>query len=85
MFPEPSESKKPTPTLVFMHENAGNIGMRLDYFKFLIKKFNVNVLAMAYRGFSESEGKPTEEGLKLDAAAILLFLEKPEVINQEIA
>ena len=77
MFPNPSDVHGPIPTFVFMHENAGNLGMRLDYFKFLIKTFNVNVLAMAYRGFSESDGSPDEAGLKLDAEAILSFLENP--------
>ena len=71
MYPNPEEVNTPIPTMIFMHENAGNIGMRLDYFKFLIQTFNVNVLAMAYRGFSDSDGSPTEEGLKLDAQAIL--------------
>ena len=85
MYPNPDENDKPIPTMVFMHENAGNIGMRLDYFKFLIQTFNVNVLAMAYRGFSDSDGSPTEEGLKLDADAILSFLEKPKDYHQEIA
>lgn len=30
-----------------------------------------NVLIVAYRGFSDSEGTPTEKGLQLDAEAIL--------------
>jgi len=34
-------------------------------------------LAIAYRGFSESEGSPNEIGLKLDADAIVEFLRKP--------
>lgn len=55
-----------------MHENAGNIGLRLPYFKWVIKNLEVNVLSMAYRGYSYSDPvAPDEKGLKLDADAIL--------------
>jgi len=66
--------------IVFLHENAGNIGLRLPYFKELINNLGVNVLAMAYRGYSYSDQdkKPNEEGLKLDANAIMQFLNGPE-------
>lgn len=42
----------------------------MDYFELLVKKVGVNVLCMAYRGYSKSEGTPSEEGLKIDARAI---------------
>ena len=58
-------------TIVFMHENAGNIGLRMDYFEHMVSSLNVNILTMAYRGYSQSEGTPTEEGLKTDALAIM--------------
>lgn len=41
-------------TVVFFHENAGNIGLRLDYFERLCKQVGVNVLCVAYRGYSGS-------------------------------
>lgn len=41
-------------TVVFFHENAGNIGLRLDYFELLCKHVGVNVLCIAYRGYSSS-------------------------------
>lgn len=50
-------------TVVFMHENTGNLGMNLDYFETLVKKVGVNVLCVSYRGYSKSEGVPTEHGL----------------------
>lgn len=44
-----------------MHENAGNIGLRLPYFKMVIDNLEVNILSMAYRGYSYSdEETPTE-------------------------
>ena len=50
-------------TVVFFHENAGNIGVRLDYFEMLFKRVNVNVLCVGYRGYGHSEGTPSEVGL----------------------
>jgi len=64
------------PTIVFLHENAGNIGLRIPYFKYLVENLGVNILTMAYRGYSYSDqAVPDEAGLKLDADAILAFLE----------
>jgi fermentation-respiration switch protein FrsA (DUF1100 family) len=56
-------SFKDKDTIVFMHENAGNIGLRLDYFEHICNNVGCNVLAIAYRGYSKSQGTPTEEGL----------------------
>ena len=47
-------------TLIFLHENAGNIGLRLDYFELVYNKLDVNIVAVAYRGYSRSEGEPNE-------------------------
>lgn len=43
-------------TVVFLHENAGNIGLRLDYFQLMCHQVGVNVVCFAYRGYSRSEG-----------------------------
>ena len=50
-------------TIIFFHENAGNIGLRLDYFQLVCIQVNVNVLSVAYRGYSGSQGTPSEAGL----------------------
>ena len=59
--------------VIFFHENAGNLGLRLDYFSMLYHEMNCDVLAVAYRGYSDSSGTPSEKGLKLDAAAVMEF------------
>ena len=41
--------------------------MRLDFYQMLYQKLHVNILTIAYRGYSSSEGIPSEDGLKLDA------------------
>jgi hypothetical protein len=71
-----------------MHENAGNIGLRIPYYGMVARNMGVNILTMAYRGYSYSdEVSPDEEGLKRDADAIIKFLENPgdeysQIINR---
>lgn len=47
--------ERQTPTLIFMHENAGNLGHRVPFYKYIIDALNVNILSMAYRGYSYSD------------------------------
>jgi len=64
-------------TVVFYHENAGNLGLRLNYFSMLYHEMGFNVLAFAYRGYSPStleSGSPSEESLKTDAKLILQYI-----------
>lgn len=71
----PNVSGEETVTLVFMHENAGNIGLRLPFYKYLINNLGINILSMAYRGYSYSDfAEVNERGLKLDGEAINDFL-----------
>jgi len=73
-------------TVVFMHENAGNIGLRIPFFEIIVNDLQMNVLSMAYRGYSYSDQvSPTEEGIKKDADAIIKFLRNPEMMDEEIA
>ena len=43
----------------------------MAFIKNIHERTQSNVLLVAYRGFSDSEGVPTEEGLQLDAFAIM--------------
>lgn len=43
----------------------------------LMQKVPCNYLIVAYRGYSDSEGEPTEDGLKLDAFAIMEYVTGP--------
>jgi len=67
-----------------MHENAGNIGQRMDYFQVLYENINVNIVVFGYRGYSDSDGKPSEYGIKMDAEAIVSYVMKEEMINQDL-
>ena len=72
-------------TLIYFHGNAGNVGARLPNIEIFVKTLNTNVLILAYRGYGDSEGKPSEEGLKLDAEATLEHaLEDDDIDNDRI-
>ena len=70
-------------TLIFFHENAGNVGSRLPNIEILVKELNTNVLILAYRGYGDSEGTPSEDGLKLDAEATLEYAQNRDDIDND--
>jgi fermentation-respiration switch protein FrsA (DUF1100 family) len=63
----------PRGTLLFSHGNAGNVSHRLDSVR-LFHSLNLNVLIYDYRGYGESEGKPSEEGTYRDVQAAWNYL-----------
>ena len=78
------QDPKDKPTIIFFHENAGNIGLRLDYFQLLYTQVQCNILSVAYRGYSASEGTPNEAGLCIDGKAIIDYARsRKDVINQK--
>jgi fermentation-respiration switch protein FrsA (DUF1100 family) len=62
-------------TLLFCHGNGGNITHRLDSIN-IFHELGVNCLIFDYRGYGNSEGKPTEEGTYLDARAAYEWLQE---------
>src|SRR5689334_20161544 len=61
-------AQKNHPTILFLHGNAGHIGYRMP----LIRQFldaGLGVLLLEYRGYGGNPGKPSEQGLYLDAQA----------------
>jgi fermentation-respiration switch protein FrsA (DUF1100 family) len=63
----------PRGTLLFSHGNAGNIAHRLDSIR-QFHSLGLNVLIYDYRGYGESEGRPTEAGTYLDVKAAWDYL-----------
>lgn len=59
--------------ILYFHGNAGNLGDRSHKFAAFADD-GFGVLAITYRGYSGSAGKPSEAGLLLDADAALQFL-----------
>ncbi len=55
-------------TVIVFHGNAGNLSHRLDTLR-IFHDLGLNTLLFSYRGYGQSEGRPSEAGLMLDAAA----------------
>jgi len=60
-------------TFLAFHGNASNIANRTPTYEFL-HGAHVNVLALEYRGYGRSEGKPSEAGVYRDAEAAYEYL-----------
>jgi fermentation-respiration switch protein FrsA (DUF1100 family) len=59
---------------LLLHGNAGNVTLLSQTLRTLNRRHNLAVLALDYRGFGKSEGKPTESGLYQDARAARAWL-----------
>ncbi|EJC98093.1 alpha/beta-hydrolase [Fomitiporia mediterranea MF3/22] len=68
---EISESISTRPTILLFHGNAASRAMsfRVQHCSTYASRFGANVLAIDYRGFGDSEGTPSEDGLISDARA----------------
>jgi fermentation-respiration switch protein FrsA (DUF1100 family) len=67
----PAKSSKLT--LLFCHGNGGNIGHRLDSIN-IFHNLGLSCFIFDYRGYGNSQGKPSEEGTYADAAAAYKWL-----------
>ena len=56
--------------LLFFHGNAGNVSHRLERAKLLVAALGVDLFLVDYRGYGQSTGRPSEDGLYTDAAAV---------------
>lgn len=78
---QPRERQRHSPTIVFFHGNAGNMGHRLQNCVGLYHNLHCNILLVEYRGYGLSEGAATEDGLYADAEASLSYLFTRNDIN----
>jgi len=69
------------PTFVFFHANAANMGFRLPNVEKINKILKANVFMVSYRGYGESQGAPTEEGLKIDADTTMEYVLKRKEVD----
>lgn len=60
--------------------------MRLQYFQHYYNQVKCNILAVAYRGFGDSTGKPNQLGIEKDASAILrhIFYERKDLDHSRV-
>ena len=76
------EQSQTLPTLLFFHGNAGNISHRLENVDYLFKK-GMNLFIIDYRGYGNSQGSPTEDGVYRDALASYQVLSNRQDIDPE--
>ncbi|OZJ05571.1 hypothetical protein BZG36_01687 [Bifiguratus adelaidae] len=59
-------------TILYFHGNAGNRAApwRVQTYMRMADRWDVNVITVDYRGFGNSEGKPSEDGLHMDAMTV---------------
>ena len=62
------------PTVLYLHENAGNLSHRFGNIKAMLERVECNCLILSYRGYGSSTGVPSETALLLDSMAALRFL-----------
>lgn len=68
-----SAAGEPKATLLFFHGNAGNMTHRFQWCRELCK-LQLNILAIDYRGYGKSSGKPSEAGLYKDGESAYDYL-----------
>ena len=61
-------------SLLWFHGNAGNLSHRAEMLLRLATLLPAEVMIVGYRGYGRSEGRPSEEGLYLDARAAWRYL-----------
>ncbi|CAG8498501.1 28_t:CDS:2 [Paraglomus brasilianum] len=77
----PDEVARNSPTLLFYHANAGNMGHRLPIAQVFYKRFKWNVAMLSYRGYGLSEGSPNEEGMRIDAQTMLDYVKNDDILK----
>lgn len=74
----------PSPiTWLWFHGNAGNVGGRVDLIRDLHDAVGVSIFIVSYRGYGDSDGSPSEEGLYRDAQAALEYLRARQDVEPE--
>ena len=70
-------------TVLFFHGNAGNIGHRWEKIR-VLRDLGVSVLIFDYRGYGQSEGKPSETGIYKDTEATFAYLAGRGILPERI-
>lgn len=72
-------------TILWFHGNAGNIGYQVDDIVALRQWTQANIFIFDYRGYGNSTGRPSEQGIYRDArAAWRYLLTRPDIDPQRI-
>ena len=63
---------KPRAAILYFHGNSGNLGLFTEVFQ-LLYQHRLQVFAVDYRGYGQSTGDPSEDGLHRDALAAIEY------------
>ncbi|MES9817745.1 MAG: alpha/beta hydrolase [Candidatus Thiodiazotropha sp.] len=74
--------ERPRATLLFFHGNAGNISHRMESLA-LFNALGLAILIIDYRGYGNSEGRPSEKGLYRDAEAAWRYLTEKRALPEK--
>lgn len=79
------DHRNPRAVVLFAHGNAGNLTHRADRLRQLNERHQAAAMTFDYRGYGRSKGKPSEEGILLDARAARTWLaNRTGVVQQDI-
>ena len=72
-------------TILWFHGNASNLSHpgRVEFIKLMVDRLGVGFFIFDYRGYGQSAGKPSEEGLYQDARDALAYLRSRDDVNPE--
>jgi len=76
----PTESARGV--ILFCHGNAGNISHRLDSIQ-IFHQLGLDVFIFDYRGYGQSQGKPTEQGTYTDVEAAWRYLVEERQVSPD--
>ena len=70
------QHRKPRFHILYFHGNAENVALILPVLRNIRDQLDATVLAVDYRGYGKSSGKPNESGLCADGIAAFEFFQK---------
>jgi fermentation-respiration switch protein FrsA (DUF1100 family) len=77
-----SPPQKGQKTILYFHGNAGNLAGRYDRLGKFATQYGV--LAISYRGYAKSKGKPSQDGFFQDADSAFEFLKSKNISSKDI-
>jgi len=69
-------------TVLFLHGNGGNISRRVEKALFL-HELGLNLFLVDYRGYGNSQGRPSEKGMYKDALAACRYLSENRAVHRD--
>lgn len=74
------KSGEENPTIFFFHGSDGNISNRITHIR-LLRKLELNVFILDYRGYGHSQGEVSEEGIYKDSNVAYHYLKSRKDLN----